>query len=204
VAGFVRKTGQWAQARALLDGSAGRLGAAARRALLQEAHVLRNDIVRGITAQAPGGEAFQPLASTTLATRRMKGLGGTKALIARADLRNAVAVVPGGDEVFVGVPRKAQGKDGKGLVDVAAIHEFGAGPVAIPITPAMRRFLFAMLRAAGAAERHTPRGGGGRGVIIVRIPPRPFLRPSFRLFVQAAPKRFLGRVAREMRMGGEG
>lgn len=138
----------------------------------------------------------------------MKGLGGTKALIARADLRNAVAVVPGGDEVFVGVPRKAQGKDGKSLVDVAAIHEFGAGPVAIPMTPAMRRFLFAMLRAAGAAERHTPRGGqaggGGRGVIIVRIPPRPFLRPSFRLFVHAAPKRFLGRVAREMRMGSEG
>ena len=35
------------------------------------------------------------------------------------------------------------------MVDVAKLNEFGGPPVIIPMTPKMRRFLFALLRQAG-------------------------------------------------------
>ncbi len=192
----VRKTGDWALARRLLTGAPAKLKAAVGTALRQEAHLLRKEIVQGITRQAPGGEPLRPPSPLTLAARKMKGRGGTKALIVRGDLRNAVDAIVKGDEAFVGVPRKARGKDGKPVVDVARVQEFGAGPIVIPMTPAMRRFLFALLRKAG----QEPRGGSGRGVVVVQIPPRPFLRPAFKRFEKGAQKRFLGRVAALMGM----
>jgi|AMFO01.1.fsa_nt_gi Phage virion morphogenesis family. len=192
----VRKTGDWALARRLLTGAPAKLKAAVGTALRQEAHLLRKEIVQGITRQAPGGEPLRPPSPLTLAARKMKRRGGTKALIVRGDLRNAVDAIVKGDEAFVGVPRKARGKDGKPVVDVARVQEFGAGPIVIPMTPAMRRFLFALLRKAG----QEPRGGSGRGVVVVQIPPRPFLRPAFKRFEKGAQKRFLGRVAALMGM----
>jgi len=187
----VRKTGDWAVARRLLTAAPVKLKLAVGMALRQEAQLLRKEIVQGITKQAPGGEAFKPLSPLTLAARKMKGRGGTKALMVRGDLRNAVAAIVQGDEAFVGVPRKARGKDGKSVVDVAQVQEFGAGPIVIPMTPAMRRFLFALLRRAGVEKS----GGSGRGVVVVQIPPRPFLRPAFKQFEKGVDKRFLGRVA---------
>jgi len=193
----VKKTGDWALARRLLSGSTAKLKGAVSMALKQEAHLLRKEIVQGITKQAPGGKPMKPLSPLTLAARKMKGRGGTKALMVHGDLRNAIAVVVRGDEAFVGVPRKARGKDGKAVVDVAQVQEFGSGPIVIPMTPAMRRFLFALLRKAGK----TPEGGSGRGVVVVQIPARPFLRPAFKQFEKGAQKRFLGRVAGLMGLG---
>ena len=187
----VRKTGDWAVARRLLTAAPVKLKLAVGMALRQEAQLLRKEIVQGITKQAPGGEAFKPLSPLTLAARKMKGRGGTKALMVRGDLRNAVAAIVQGDEAFVGVPRKARGKDGESVVDVAQVQEFGAGPIVIPMTPAMRRFLFALLRRAGVEKS----GGSGRGVVVVQIPARPFLRPAFKQFEKGVDKRFLGRVA---------
>ena len=192
----VRKTGDWAMARRLLTGAPVKLKAAVGTAIRQEAQLLRKDIVQGITKQAPGGKPFKPLSPLTLAARKMKGRGGTKALMVRGDLRNAVAAIVKGDEAFVGVPRKARGKDGKSVVDVAEVQEFGAGPIVIPMTPAMRRFLFALLRRAGVEKS----GGSGRGVVVVQIPARPFLRPAFKQFEKGAQKRFLRRVAALMGM----
>ncbi len=192
----VRKTGDWAVARRLLTGAPVKLKAAVGMALKQEAQLLRKEIVQGITKQAPGGKPFKPLSPLTLAARKMKGRGGTKALMVRGDLRNAIAAIVKGDEAFVGVPRKARGKGGKAVIDVAQVQEFGAGPVVIPMTPAMRRFLFALLRKAGKK----PEGGSGRGVVVVQIPARPFLRPAFKQFEKGAQKRFLGRVAGLMGM----
>ena len=187
----VTKTGDWAVARRLLTAAPLKLKAAVGMALRQEAQLLRKEIVQGITKQAPGGEAFKPLSPLTLAAREMKGRGGTKALMVRGDLRNAIAAIVEGDEAFVGVPRKARGQDGKSVIDVAQVQEFGAGPIVIPMTPAMRRFLFALLRKAGEEKS----GGSGRGVVIVTIPARPFLRPAFKQFEKGVQKRFLGRVA---------
>ena len=187
----VRKTGDWALARRILAEGPMKLKASVGTALRQEAEVLRKEIVTGITDQAPGGEPFKPLSPLTLAARKLVGFGGTKALMVRGDLRNSIATIIQGDEAFVGVPRKARGKDGKSVVDVAQTQEFGAGPIVIPMTPAMRRFLFAMLRKAGKE----PSGGSGKGVVVVTIPARPFLRPAFRVFEKGVQKRFLGRVA---------
>ena len=108
----VRKTGDWAMARRLLAGGPVKLKAAVGTALRQEAHLLRKEIVQGITRQAPGGESIKPPSPLTLAARQMKGRGGTKALMVSGDLRNGIAAIVKGDEAFVGVPRKARGKDG--------------------------------------------------------------------------------------------
>lgn len=187
----VRKSGDWAMARRLLAGGPLKLKAAVGTALRQEAQLLRKEIVQGITRQAPGGESLNPPSPLTLAARQMKGRGGTKALMVSGDLRNGIAAIVKGDEAFVGVPRKARGKDGKSLVDVAQVQEFGAGPIIIPMTPAMRRFLFALLRIAGESGG----GGSGKGVVVIQIPARPFLRPAFKKFQKGVQKRFLGRVA---------
>lgn len=185
------RTGDWALARRLLAAGPAKLKAAVGTALRQEAQLLRKEIVQGITQQAPGGEPLKPLSPLTLAARALEGRGGTKALLVRGDLRNAIAAIIQGDEAFVGVPRKARGQDGKSLVDVAQVHEFGAGPIVIPMTPAMRRYLFALLRKAGVDKT----GGSGRGVVVVTIPARPFLRPAFEQWRKGVQGRFLGRVA---------
>jgi len=190
----VSRTGDWARARRLLTAAPQRLQAAIGTAVRQEAHALRNDIVQGLTSQAPGGEPLKPPSPLTIAARQLEGFGGSKALIVRGDLRNSITVIVQGDEAFIGVSRSARSKDGASMVDLAKLHEFGGPPVIIPITPKMRSFLFALLRKAGKE----PTGGGGRGVIVVQVPARPFLRPAFDKFREGASRRFLERVAREL------
>ncbi len=190
----VGRSGDWALARRLLASGPMRLKGAIATAVRQEAQLLRKQIVEGITNQAPGGQTFAPLAATTIATRKLRGFGGTKALLRRGDLRNSITVIVEGDEAFVGVSRKARGKGGAALANVAAVHEFGAGPFIVPMTPRMRRFLFAMLRKAGITPG-SGHGGRGSGAVVVRIPPRPFLRPAFEAFKNGAQQRFLRRVA---------
>lgn len=150
--------------------------------------------MQGLTSQAPGGEPLKPPSPLTIAARQLAGFGGSKALLVRGDLRNSITVFVHGDEAFVGVSRSTRAKDGGAMVDLAKLHEFGGPPVIIPITPKMRRFLFALLRQAGKE----PTGGSGRGVIVVQVPARPFLRPAFKKFREGASKRFLERVAKEM------
>jgi hypothetical protein len=190
----VSRTGDWARARRLLTAAPQRLQAAIGTAVRQEAHALRNEIVQGLTSQAPGGETLKPPSPLTIAARQLEGFGGSKALIVRGDLRNSITVIVQGDEAFIGVSRSARPKDGAAMVDIAKLNEFGGPPVIIPMTPKMRRFLFALLRQAGKE----PTGGSGRGVIVVQVPARPFLRPAFEKFREGASRRFLERVAREL------
>lgn len=190
----VSRTGDWARARRLLTAAPQRLQAAIGTAVRQEAHALRNEIVQGLTSQAPGGEPLKPPSPLTIAARQLEGFGGSKALIVRGDLRNSITVIVQGDEAFIGISRSARSKDGASMVDLAKLHEFGGPPVIIPMTPKMRRFLFALLRQAGKE----PTGGSGRGVIVVQVPARPFLRPAFDKFREGASRRFLERVAREL------
>ena len=194
----VQKTGDWALARRILSGAPAKMKVAVNLALRQEAELLRKEIVQGITKQAPGGESFKPLSPLTLAARKMAGFGGTKALMVRGDLRNAISAIVKGDEAFVGVPRKAKDKQGKPVIDVAKVHEFGAGPFVVPMAPAMRRYLFALYAKAGNARSK----GTGKGVVVIRIPARPFLRPAFKAFSKDVQKRFLRRVAGVLGMGG--
>jgi len=190
----VSRTGDWARARRLLTAAPQRLQAAIGTAVRQEAHALRNEIGQGLTSQSPGGEALKPPSPLTIAARQLEGFSGSKALIVRGDLRNSITVIVQGDEAFIGVSRSARSKDGASMMDLANLHEFGGPPVIIPMTPKMRRFLFALLRQAGKE----PTGGSGRGVIVVQVPARPFLRPAFDKFREGATRRFLERVAREL------
>ena len=194
----VTRTGDWARARQLLAAAPQRLRSAIGVAIRQEAQGLRNEIVQGLTSQAPGGEPIKPPAPLTLAARQLEGFGGTKALLVRGDLRNSITVIVEGDEAFIGVPRSARSSGGESLVDLAQLHEYGGPPVIIPITPKMRRFLFALLRQAGKE----PTGGSGRGVVVVQVPARPFLRPAFEKFREGASRRFLERVAQQLGFGG--
>lgn len=196
----VMRTGDWAAVRSMLTGASGRLQNGIATALRQEAHALRNEIVRGLTTQAPGGEAIKPPAPLTIAARQLRSFGGTKALLVRGDLRNSISVLVEGDEAFIGVLRSARGKTGQPLVDLAKLHEFGGPPVVIPITPKMRRFLAVLFKRAG--KPRTRGSGAGAGVVVVQVPARPFLRPAFNKFRQGASERFLRRVAKELGLGG--
>ncbi len=193
---MIARVGDWALARRLLTAGPQRLRAAIGTAVQQEAHKLRGEIVQGLTQQSPGGEPLKPPSPLTIASRQIEGFRGQKALIVRGDLRNAIAVVVDGDEAFIGVPRTARKKDGDALVDVAKVQEFGGPPIVIPITPKMRKFLFALLRRSG--KERASEGGGGRGVVVVQVPARPFLRPAFEKFRQGAGRRFLERVAQQL------
>lgn len=173
--------GDWSKAAKVTGSMQQKWEAASKRAVLQEAHYLRGQIVTGLRDGSPGGETFKPLSPITLATRAFAGFKGTKPLVRKADMRNAIAVtnVPGG--VFVGILRSAKSADGKELHNIAEMHENGAGPIVIPITPKSRRFYFAALAHAGIDPPASAGGHGpGLAVAIVRIPARPFMGPVFR------------------------
>lgn len=193
------KIGSWRAVRRLLAAAPEKLRRAVDRAVLQEAHLYRKEVVQGLTSGSPGGQRLAPLAPSTLATRRARGIRGTKPLIARGDLRRSIAVVrtPGG--VFVGVRRTAHSRDGGRLVDIARVHEFGK-VVVFRMTERSRRYVAMVLRQAGVPPTGT--GGGPGGIVVTRIPARPFLRPVFEKLAPGAPARVFARVLRSFTRGG--
>lgn len=175
-------SGDWAQAGKILRKGPMKMRVAIDRAVMAEAQLFRKMVVEGFRTQSPGGKKFEPLKETTLAMRRFKGFRGTKALNVRGDLRNSIKVVkdqtPNGVEAFVGVLKSARSKDGKSLINIAEVMEFGSRPILINVTPAMRRFLAMVFRKELPGFGTTGDGGGlSRGIIIVKIPARPFIRP---------------------------
>lgn len=197
----IYRVGQWGEASRILTSGPVKLRLAMDRAVLQEAQFFRKKVVEGFRTQRPGGKKFRKLSETTLAIRKFEGFGGSKALIVRGDLRNSVTVVkqnsPIGVEAFVGVLKNAKGKDGKKLVNIAEVHEKGSRPIVIEVTPKMRAYL-AMAFTAYFGELSGGGGGGlSIGIIVTRIPPRPFIQPvATKWFTGAAAQtRFLARVA---------
>jgi hypothetical protein len=196
----VTKIGDWSLARRILKNGSRRIEDALDKAVLQEAQFFRTKIVEGLRSGAPGGQALQPLAPTTLAIRRFRGFKGSKPLVVHGDLRNSIAVVKQADGVFVGVLRTAKGKVGQSLANIATVHEFGSRAIAVKLTPKMRRFLHAAFRSAGldAPDGDRP----STGIAVIRIPARPFLRPVFEeQGNDEVAKRFLARVA--LLLGGD-
>jgi phage gpG-like protein len=192
------KIGDWTRVGQLLAGAPQRVQAAIDKAMLQEGQFLRTKIVEGIREQAPGGQAFAPLAPTTLAIRKFRGFGGTKALLVGGDLRNSITVTKIGDQVMVGVLRTAKGRAGQPLIDIAAVHEFGSRPIAMKLTPKARAFLHAAFRKAGLDAPGS--GQPSTGIAVLRIPARPFLAPVFEAHAKPADvsRRFLERVAKNL------
>lgn len=192
----IEKFGDWGRAADILKRANANVQQAVRRAVLQEAHYARAKIVEGFREQAPGGKRWAPLSPFTLAARVARGFRGTKALIDRGDLRNSITVLERPEGAFVGVLRQATGADGKSLYNVAVIHEQGAGPIIIPVSPQMRRYLHWKFRAGGMSD--PPTYGNPVEVIVVIIPPRPFIGPVFDRYFQPeamVAERFMARFA---------
>jgi hypothetical protein len=189
---MMRKIGGWSAARRMLASAPARFRRAMDQAVLQEAHLHRKEIVEGLTTGSPGGKELTPLAPSTVATRRARGIRGTKPLIARGDLRRAISVVRTPRGVFVGILRTARGRDGQSLVNVAKVHELGK-VVVFRMTEKSRRFVAMMMRKAGVPPTGQSNTGG---IVVVKIPARPFFRPVFEKLSKGARERVLKRVVR--------
>jgi hypothetical protein len=172
----IKPFGDWARARQAVSVSAQRrIDLAWRKAILQEAHFWRKEIVQGLTKQAPGGKRFKPLAESTILKRKSEGFAGRKALIRTATFRRNIKVSERSNNVFIGVLRGTRTSDGKDMVNIARVHEEGR-VIVIKVTPKMRKYFFAMLKRMGAV----PTGGSGgfkRGILVIKIPARPFIGP---------------------------
>lgn len=194
--------GDWDKATGIVKGMEAKWKQVSKSGVMKEANFLRGKIIEGMREQAPGGTPFKPLSPLTLAVRALAGFAGTKALIRRGDLRNAIVVQSQPDGgAFVGVLRTAKGKGGEDLVNVAEENEFGAGPIIVPITPKSRAFYHAAIARAGI-EPPASAGGSGEGlaVAIVRIPARPIFQPVFDKYAhpEDVRERFYHHVVHEM------
>lgn len=194
-------SGSWSAAVGHLAKTAQRIDGSLQRAVLKEAHYLRTLAVQGITRQAPGGSPIRSLAQLTLAKRHMLRFGGTKALLVRADLRNSIAVVLRHSGAFVGVSRTARDSQGHSLLNVAEVQEYGfRQPRVVRLTPRMRWFLMALLRRAGVPRKRRSEAVGGHSrVVVLSVPPRPFMQPAWDKFSHGLHERMLrhlGELAR--------
>jgi hypothetical protein len=161
----VKRTGQWEELDRILKTTPAKIKTATVVLTKAEADFFEGEIRRGIKNQAPGGRRFKPLSPSTIAARRASGISGDKALIATEKLLNGIKArrVAGG--WFTGI------RD-KNLARIGAIHEEGLGPIQIKITPRMRAYLFAVV-----FKGRPKTGGRSRGVVSIKIPARPFIKP---------------------------
>lgn len=210
----VKLVGDWKKALTTTQGMSDRFRKAVRQAMLQEAHFLRGQMVKGITSGAPGGQAFAPLSPITLALRQADGARGTKPLIRTGNLRRSFSVVEVGGalvggRIFVGVHRSAKNRDGKSLANIAATQEFGK-EFSLEKSRKMLRRIFALLRERGIhikgtvgrdkAGRFTAGKFKGNGDGRIRIKARPFVRPVIDAYAKPdeIKRRFWKRLAKGM------
>jgi hypothetical protein len=151
----IKKTGDWDVAIKLTTKASLFFQDAANVALKREALRVEGRIKKNINKAKPGQ------ASSTQLTG---GLG--KPLVRTGSMLNAVGVVEKSKlEVFVGIPTSS------GLVNIANVHEEGA-TIVQRMSERMRRFLHAKLAGLGAPP------GRGTGILVTRIPARPFIAPA--------------------------
>jgi phage gpG-like protein len=118
----VRRTGDWAKARAMLGNSLGpRMAVALQAATVKNALLLVREIQRGIKRQAPGGVPFAKLAESTIDRK-----GSSKALIDTGFLVNAITQKIMADKAFVGLLRGTVNPHGEDMVNIGAVMEYGA------------------------------------------------------------------------------
>lgn len=184
----IRKVGQWEEARARVGPtSIVRIRRASRLAMLRQAQFARRMIVQGIRKQAPGGKSFKSLSPTTLAMRRFRGFRGTKALIVRADLRNAITVKTSAEGAFIGILKTARSKDGSRLANVGLVHEEGRTFI-MRATPKILALLHKAFREGGVGAGGMKGSTAAGSILIIKIPARPFIEPVFDKFFSDAKK----------------
>lgn len=195
--------GDWE--RCLTDMRALDLPKAIEKAIRQEVALAERMMKENLTKGGqPAGAPFAALSPWTLAARRLAKppIKGTKALMARGDMRNAITHVVfgrGAEAVgFAGVLRQTKSgrPGGAPMVNIAAVHEFGK-TIVVRMTPKMIRFLAVLAKEAKMPAKTNPGGAGtaGNRFLVIHIPARPFIRPVFALWSKDAPARFMKRVA---------
>jgi hypothetical protein len=163
---------------------------AKKKATLKEANRLRGLMIKAFNQGGPQGKRWKRLSVFTQLLSRAKGLGDRRPLMSSGDLRNSHSVVEEPDDVvFVGVHRTAKGKGSRGrdkagrftrageggsLANIAAIHEHGAGPIYIRVTPAMRAFFLWLSKKTKGQTKPLRRN---TIAVVVRIPARPWIAP---------------------------
>lgn len=133
-------TGPWNEAVKDFESFARNLEAAAQRAVGKEAIFWAKEVRDGIRTQKSARQArppWPPLADSTLAAKKPK----TKMLIDTGTLlRNIIGEKVADWRWLVGVKRGARTKTGEDLVNLAAVHEFGAYKDGVLTVPA-RKFI---------------------------------------------------------------
>lgn len=179
-----------------------------------EGEALRAEIVKGIRDQAPGGKPFLRLSKLTLITRQMRKFRGKKVLMVSGQLIAGIRVKVRRSKAFVGVPESIKREErGQELWRIAQLQENG-GVVVMRRTPRMMRFLMALFRKANLGKmvrmrsrrtgkfiksRWQPKGArrvkgqqssgkGSSGVIVIRIPPRPYIAPAVKKYQESKLK----------------
>lgn len=173
----IKKVGDWEKLHNLVGPrSAARLKKAFHQAVMRQAQFARSKIVEGFRTQAPAGEAWRPLSDTTIAIRRFRRFGGSKALVVRGDLRNSITVRTTPDGAFVGVMRTKTSRDGKSLVNIAEINEEGR-TIVMRATPKIIKLLSMAFRQGGLGAGGARSSAGVPGMLLIKIPPRPMFKP---------------------------
>lgn len=187
----VEMIGDWAKTKALLGRLDKEFQKAYKTALARMGKEAESALKKGMTEGTPGGQKYAPNHPFTIARK-----GSSKPLINQGDLRNSIkSRVIDGTTVFVGINRSARGKDGKSLVNIAAIHELGdgkGGDLLIEVTPKMRAYL----HSQGLHLKQDTK--------YIRIPRRPTFEPVFEaekdnwqeLFVETVVKGTIGGAAK--------
>jgi phage gpG-like protein len=160
-------TGAWKKLGGILDKGASAVAwkIASKRSVEKEAERMKLEIKKSINNGGPPGTKWKPLSPMTLKIYEALGIRSTSPLNRTGKLKNSVTVKNTGKESIIGFGKMSK---------IAAIHEKGAGPYAVPVTEKTRRFFrFLAMKTNGEIRPLS----NNKGVIIVKIPSRPILKP---------------------------
>jgi hypothetical protein len=182
----VIKVGPWNRASRILHAYAFKFHTVVDVAVRREAHRYEKAMKLGIRDQAPGGQKFRPLSPVTVHLK-----GSSKALIAKGDLMRSIGTKQFGPTAyFVGVHRTARNRQGRSIVNVAKVHEFGQ-VVAQKVTAKQARFFMALYMKGlwrSPDPRTVPREGD---TVMVRTPKREFIKPVYKKLSPGTSKRIM-------------
>ena len=196
----IARVGDWAAAQSFLTAAPSRVDAGLKVAIRREAELFRKEVVQGIAKQAPAGKRFKALSKHTLVMRKFQKFKGKKALMRRGDLRRSIKVTTAPGGFFVGILRSARSSQGDGLVNIAAVQEFGA-TIVLKMTPKMRKYLAMVFRQAGLVASAAPATSGASSrVIIIRNPARPFIEPVAEKLRPGSSERVVATVSNALRL----
>lgn len=142
--------------------------------------------------------------------------GSSKTLVNNGDLRNSVTAVDGDSRYskFIGIPRTVRTSKGKPTrgdggkftqapksaatiatqANLADVLENGR-TIVMRITPKQLKWLHATLgRKVSKVTK-----GKSTGILVIHIPPRPFIQPVFDEELPGAPARFEGYIRRNLK-----